>query len=268
MSKVFTASQICGTSLRMIGQWPITESAPDGEHLREAMTWLDLIMAETAGVDRIWSLVTATLPIILTNGTQKYNLQNSLGANLPIDQVQFPVGAWLEDQAGNRTPLDIDTLDQFEDVDKMAQTGMPCRLHIDRLPTPTMRVFPTPDVADPNTYTVQLSVQTYAPNVAPAGVTGLQPLTSILTNFRQAWQRWLVYRLAIDIGSGPVQKLPETTLAPWRAEAAASKLRLLSFENREHETSPPVCEPAWGFDDGCGNDYRPGWGNTDYGNRR
>lgn len=266
MSKVLTASQICSLALRKIGEFPVTESAPDGEKLREAMSWLDLIMAETAGVDRIWSLVTATLPIPITNGTQKYDLQNSLGASLPIDRVQFPVGAWLEDQAGNRTPLDIVTLDAFECEPKMAQTGVPCRLHIDRLPTPTLRIFPTPDVADTNTYTIMLSVQTYAPNVAPGGVTGTQPSASILTGFRQAWMRWLTIQLAVDIGSGPVQKLPETTLAPWRAEALASKTRLLAFENREHETSPPVCEPAWGFDDGC-DDYRPGRGHSDYGNR-
>jgi hypothetical protein len=267
MSAVLTASDICRRALRMINDFPITESAASGESLREAMIWLDLIMAETAGIDRLFFLRTATLPITIVNGTQKYDLNTSLGANLPLDRVQFPIDAWLQDQLGNRTPIELVDLQQFESVATPTQTGPPYWLHIDRLPTPTLRVFPTPDVNDTNTYTIQLVVQTYAPNVAPGGVTGTQPSGSILTNFRQAWQRWLCFQLAHDLGSGPIIKLDEPSLTRFGAVAASSKTRLLAFENREHDTSPPICDPAWDFDDDCGDERYFVGGSSDYGNR-
>jgi hypothetical protein len=66
------------------------------------MTWLDLIMAQQAGSTRMFNLIPDTLSITLTNGTTEYDLNTALGADLPLDRVQFPVEAWLEDDAGNR----------------------------------------------------------------------------------------------------------------------------------------------------------------------
>lgn len=251
MSSVLTASQICGKALRAIGAFPITESAPDGEQLREAMSWLDLIMAETAGTEKIFTLVPSTLPIPLVNGTGTYNLNNALGANLPINQVQYPIDAWLQDQNGNRYDLTITQRQTFEDVYQPAETGVPIWIYIDRLPNPTLRTFPTIDAADPNTYTLYLLAQTYAPNVAPAGVTGTVPQGSILTGFSQAWQRWLVLQLAHDLASGPVIKLPQPSIDNFDKMAGRALERLLAFENREHDTEDPVCDPAWDMDDGC-----------------
>lgn len=249
MSSVLTASQICGKALRAIGAFPITESAPDGEQLREAMSWLDLIMAETAGTEKIFTLIPSTLPIPLVNGTGTYNLNNALGANLPINQVQFPFDSWLQDQNGNRHDVTIVDRQHFESVRKPSETGRPRWIYIDRLPNPTLETFPTIDVADPNTYTLYLLAQTYAPNVAPGGVTGTQPSGSILTGFSQAWQRWLVLQLAHDLASGSVIKLPQPSIDNFGQMAGKAFLRLTSFENREHDSEAPVCDPAWDTDD-------------------
>lgn len=244
MSKTFTAKEICERALRAISSFAITDSAADGEHLREAMTWLDLNMAEVAGSQRLFSLIPAKVSLALTNGTGDYDLYTALGADLPLDRVQFPVEAWLVDDADNRTPLDIVTLDEFNQVSNATTNGAPLMIHISRLPTPRLRTFPTPAADDTTTYTIEIDVQTYAPNVAPGGVTGTQPSGSALHGFRQAWQRWLVFRLASDLGSGPIFKLPQTSIDNFDKRALQAKTTLDAFENREHETTPPVTA-AW-----------------------
>lgn len=247
MSQVFTAKQIAEEALGAIGAFPVTESAADPEHLRRAMTWLDLILAEIGGNNKIFALIPATLSFPLINGQSDYNLNQTLGANLPPEKIQNPVEAWLEDQAGNRTPIEIATFDKFEaakTASSPSPTGPPCLIHIDRLAdTPILRTFPAADVADTNTYTLKLAVQTYAPNVAPAGVTGTQSQGAILTKFRQAWQRYLILQLAHDLGSGPIFKIAQTSLDNFAKKAGGSLLDLKAYENREHDTEDPVGEP-------------------------
>jgi len=243
MSRLRTAKEICEEALGAIGAFPVTDSAADPEALRRAINWLDIIMAERAGVGRLFSLIPATLPIPLTNGTTQYNLNTALGADLPLDHVQFPVKAWLEDAAENRTPIEIVTRDKFENVYKENDTGAPVMIHIDRLSaTPILRIYPTPASDDPTAWTLKLVVQTYAPNVSPGGVTGMQPSASILTKFSQAWQRWLIFQLASDLGSGPIHKLPQASINNFESKAKASLALLLAFENREHDDEIPVCQ--------------------------
>lgn len=248
MSRQRTAKEICERALRAIGAFPVTESAADGEQLREAMDWLDIIMAERAGVETLFSLIPSTLPVPLTNGTSSYSLNTALGADLPLDRVQFPVEAWLEDAAGNRSPIEIVTKEKFETVCNAADVGQPRMIHIDRMATtPTLRTYPTRAATDTTSAdTLKLVVQTYAPNVSPGGVTGTQPSASILTKFSQAWQRWLIFTLASDLGSGPIHKLPAVSLKNFNDKAAISLLALQAFENREHETTPPVTQ-AWDY---------------------
>lgn len=254
MSRQRTAKEICERALRAIGAFPITDSAADGEQLREAMEWLDIIMAERAGVQRMFSLIPATLPILLTNGTTSYDLNSALGADLPVDRVQFPVEAWIEDAAGNRYPIEIATRETFEGVSKADTPGRPVMIYIDRLAvSPKLSIYPTPPTSDPTVWTIKLVVQTYAPNVSPGGVTGTTPSASVLTNFRQAWQRWLIFQLSHDLGSGPIFKLPETSLTRFAGNAKVSKDDLNAFENQEHDTEAPVCDDAFSDGDDCDN---------------
>lgn len=244
MSQVLTAKQIASTALRAIGAYPVTESAPDGEQLREAMSWLDLILAQESGVETLFFLIPATISFVVTNGTQDYDLSVALGGDLPLDQIQFPVRAWLQDASGDRRPIEIATREKFKTVCEPAETGEPCMIYIDHLTTvPKLSIYPTPAVEDTNTYTILLDVQTYSPNVAPAGVAGRQPSASALHNFRQAWQRWMVCQLSHDLGSGPIFKIGEASLNRFAKMAGDAKTALLAFENREHDTEEPVCEP-------------------------
>jgi hypothetical protein len=269
MSAVFTAAQVASTALRAIGSFPITESAPDGEHLREAMTWLDMLLAEKAGTMRIFQRVPATLSFPIVNGTQAYNLYTALGSQLPADRIQFVIDAWMQDQSGTRYPIEIVNRQKFETVDLPSETGMPEWIYIDRqqppqVASPTLQIFPTPDVADPTVYTLFLEVQQYAPTVAPGGVTGTQPQSAVLHAFGVAWQRWMVFQLAHDLGSGPIVKIGEASLTRFEKTATAAMAKLEAFENREQETTPPIGEPAFWNDDDCAYDRRC---STDYGNR-
>lgn len=328
MSATLSAVAICERSLRDIGAFPVTESAADGEQLREAMFRLDLIMAELAASTRLFNLIPQTLAFTLLNGTGSYALFTALGSQLPADLIQFPVEAMLlvpqgtsvvafsaalpgalavsqtvtdltnpasippgavisaidtvnkkvtlsapSTAAGNdilqfgtpttptnlvstgtvggtgliagtalyrRKVLPLVTRDEFNAIRKPADTGEPHIGYIDRTANPTLQVFPTPLATDPNLYMLRLDVQTYAPNVAPAGVTGTQPQGAVQHNFRVGWQRYLVAQLSHDLGSGAITKLPEASLNRFGKIAEGAKAELLAFENREHETTPPV----------------------------
>lgn len=240
MSRTYTAREICARALRQIGAFPITENAPDGEQLREALIWLDLIMAERAGVGRLFWQIPDTLTLTLQNEVQDYLLSATLGAELPVDGIQFPVQAFLEDGAGNRSPLPIVTRETFRHVFKSDQLGVPAMIYIDRLPSPTLSVFPILPPTNPVPYVIKLDVQTYAPNVAPSGVSGTRPDGSALTSFRQAWQRYLVYRLSFDLGSGPIHKLPAGSLNVFKQEIREAEDALTAWENQQHDTEDPV----------------------------
>lgn len=242
MSRVFPAKDICERALRAIGEFPVTESAADGEKLREAMTWLDLIMGETVGTQRMFSRVPSTLSMTITNGTQSYDLYTTLGDDLPTDRIQYIVDAWLEDDDGNRSSIEIVNREKFESVSDPDLTGTPVWIYIDRLASPTLSLYPTPHEDDTTEWTLKLVGQRFAPNVAPAGVTGTQPQASVLHDLGQAWQRWLTLRLSHDLGMGPVVKLPEASLTRFERQAAIAKEALDAFENREHETTDPICD--------------------------
>lgn len=248
MARLFSTTQIAERALRMMGEFPISESAPDGESLREALTWLELNMAELVGTERLFNRVPATIDLAITNGTQEYDLYTALGSALPDDRIQFIVEAWIEDGDENRYELTIVNRHKFEDVSKQTTNGRPVWLHVleDRQ-APIIRVFPTPDADDTTEWTLKLVVQLLSPNIAPSGVTG-SVAGSALHGISHAWQRWLVYQLAHDLGNGAIRKLPEQSLARWEKMAVGAKARLLAFLNREHSSDSPTCDPAWAFE--------------------
>lgn len=339
MSAVHSAKKICELALRAINAFPVTESSADPEQLRETMTWLDMIMAEFVGSTRVLSFVPQQPEIFaLTNGVGSYDLNQALSADQPLEEMQFPVEAYVFRPQGQSvialgaaipagiaigqsvinlsnpgaippgsvvltlnpsaqqfglttpsmcatgdvlqfgtptTPTDVTVAgvaggtingpgmiagtstftrhpvrllprDEFSATHRPDHSGWPRICYIDRTSQPTLQIFPTPLATDPQMHVFGLDLQTYAPNVAPQGVNGAIPQASLMTNFRQAWQRWLVFQLASDIGSGPVVKIADNSIKVFQAKADTAKLALLAFENREHDDTPPVGEA---FDD-------------------
>lgn len=245
MSRLFTANEICAQALRAIGKFPVSESAPDGESLRTAMFWLDLILAYVSGTHELLFQAPETLTFDLVAGQSEYPLANTLSANYPTDGIQFTKGVWLQDAGGNRYDIEIVGRKNWQDKSKPSETGVPCEVYIDRLTSPTLYTYPTLPDDETATYTLYLDVQTFSPDVSPGGVSGTQPSGSIKTEFRPAWQYWLIFKLAIALGIGPVTKVSPQTLKELKEEERVSFAKLEAFENREHDSEPPLTQ-AWG----------------------
>lgn len=255
MSAVLSAVQICERALRAINAFPITDSSADGEQLREAMIWLDMILAENAGANKIFSLIPSPEQVFfnITNGTGNYDLTDALGANAPSDGVQDPLAAYIEFTNGDgvvvRHPIPIVPRAVYMSKRLPERNGRPEMVYIDRIPDNQLYIYPIPPSTDTNVYKLVLDVQTYAPNVAPAGVTGTQPQSEVITKFRQAWNRFFCFQLAHDLGSGPIFKLPEASLNRFGKVASTAKADLLAYENREHDDLPPIGEGWDSYDE-------------------
>lgn len=248
MSNILSAKDICERSLRAIGAFPVTESAPDGEQLREAMFWLDMELAELSGTNPLLFQQQEPTGFALTPGEREYRLSNAMGSAYPSEGIQFPRGAWLQDEDGNRYDVTIISRSAWNAKAEPEQEGRPEEVYLDRLlEGPTLYTFPTLPEDEEETWTLYLDVQTFSPNVAPGGVTGKQPQGSIKTLMRPAWQRWAVFRNAMDIGAGPVAKISESSLTRFQKYAEQALAELLAFENREHDTEVPGTMP-WGMD--------------------
>ncbi len=235
MSSLFTGKKICELALRKIGSYSINDTAPDEMHMREALSWLDMIVAELAGTERWLGFTPATVDLSITGGTQSYDLLTMMGASAPSEGVSFPVSAKLTDENGNRLPLEIVTREVFENVTDINEIGTPDKIYIDRLSTPTLKVHPTPATGT-DTYVINLVYQKLGTNLSDhkTGLTGV--------DFRAAWQRYAVLRLAYDLGGGIIITLPASRIDRIRLDMTEAKELIAAFENREHESTPPIAD--------------------------
>lgn len=248
MSATLSAREICNRALRRIGAFPITDTAPDGEDLREAMFHLDMILAELAGTYELMFLVPTTpATLTLVAGTQSYDLSSVMGTEYPDDGIQFPLLAWREDTDGNRYDVEIVSRQTFYEHEDSDQEGDPCEIWIDRLSSPTLYTWPTLPSDASDTWYIKLVTQRFAPNVAPKGVSGAVSASTTIHEFRVAWNRFLSYRLAADIGSGPVRFLPQVRIDYFHDQADQAITLLDARENREHDREPPIAEPWGGY---------------------
>lgn len=231
MARVLTVSDICKRALRLIGEFPITETAPGQEQMSEALLQFDLMMAYEAGINDLVFFVPPTMTIQIAGGTQEYDLDTAAVTVGATSGVQKPLSAVLDDGNGNITPLDMVTRNEFEQLANRLETGTPTRLYIDRLSSPAkMLVHPTPAVGVDN-FIVRMVFQTYSADLTKDA--GNQSL-----KIRQAWGLWAQFALAEIIGSGPVRKLPETEIARLMKKAGDMKNELLQSDNREAVSYP------------------------------
>ena len=246
MSALLTSKQVCERALRMIGAYPLADSAARPEELNEALFWLDLQVAHLSGATRCFWLVPATISISLTGGTQSYALPTVLGANYPGDDIQFPIKAMLDD-GSNREPLEIVTREKFEAFGDPDESGDPKYIWIDRLvpstSSPTLKTFPILGTGVTG-YSIKLVVQTFGEQIAPVGVTAGAGIGNYAHGLKASWQLWCVNELAANIGSGAVRALASTRVTEYRKEAARKLLELTAFENRQHETTPPFTKAS------------------------
>lgn len=243
MSSLLTAEQICESALEAIGAFPTSEVSADPVYMQRASKWLDINMAQLAGETWCWWLVTSTLTIALSADQDTYDLETALGQDYPADGYLFPKEAWLEDDAvpANRYPVRIVTRISNEERTKPEQSGAPYEIHIDRrVDANTLTVYPVPAVA---TWNLRLVVITFAKSVAFGPISGIAPAGANAHGLRATWQRWAILQLAYDLSGGPVVRHSTSVRKQYKDDAGEAKTALLAFENREHDTEEPVCDP-------------------------
>lgn len=242
MPRILPSEDICARALRMVGEFPTSESAPDGEQLREAMFWLDMIYATTAGIREVFHLQPASVVITLTPGVRQYDLQTAMGGGWPGDGISFPTGAELLFPGGTKLPVEIVQKKTMDEIGTPAGTGVPRLIYIDRSPTPSIVTWPTLAATEVQTYQLLLAFQRQSPDLSPKGVSGARPNSTNETGLRASWQQWMVLTLAISLGSGAINKQSDTTLQRWEKMAGTIRQELDAFENREHDTEPPIVD--------------------------
>jgi len=161
----------------------------------------------------------------LTGGTASYDIETILGTNSPTDGIQFPVSATLKDSNGNETPLKITTRTEYEEIIDKDQEGIPDRIYIDRLQTPTLKTFPVLTTGTTG-YTIELVLQTFTDTFH--GTNGAQ-----VTGYRQPWQLWMIYALTDVLGDGTIRRVPASEAKMYAAKAEKYEGRVLAFENRQ-----------------------------------
>lgn len=233
MSVLFSARSVCEQSLRKVGSYSINDMGADGIELAVALEWLDLNMGQLAGTKEAWWLVKATSTIPLVALQAAYDLNTILPAT---ELAQFPLYAQWDSGNGNRQPVEIVTRQTFEELPDPTTSGQPTLIHIDRLAAPIMRVYPVPATAAVGS--ILLTAQTFAPDIA-GSVGGNVP-----HGLAAAWQRWIIYRVASDIGDGPVRRMPINDLRAFEAKAGEAMAELIGFNNREHDNEDPISESS------------------------
>jgi hypothetical protein len=235
MSTRFNAKQICEMALEDIGVISANEQGAGAEHLRRALARLDLTVAHLSGAGRCFWLIPDTLSIPLTATTQSYDLIATLASDAPDEGIQFPVAARLVDPNGNESPVTIVTRESWTDIADRDAAGSPELVWIDRLNTPTMHTWPT--LGDTTAgYAILLDVQTFGPDLtSPRKETSSHQL-------RLSWQAYLVHKLAAWLGNGPIRNLGAGFFRLREAIAKQHLDELLAFENRQHDTEPPICD--------------------------
>lgn len=249
MARTLSSNDLCGRALRMVGEFPTDQTAPDGEQLREALFWLDLIMASNAGLREVFHLQPATVAITLVPGQKDYSLSASMAGFFPRDGFSFPTHCEMLWPGQHAIPIPIVSKKRFSEIGRPDEIGVPRMIYIDRLPTDQrLLTWPTLSATETQVYKLMLDFQKSSPDLSPSGVSGARPNDTTITGLRTAWQQWVIMKLAIALGSGAINKQQASTIALWEKQAAEIKVELDAFENREHTTTIPVCE-SYGIDD-------------------
>ena len=225
MSTLFNANQIAEQALRIIGAYSINDSAAEGDHVDQALVWLDLNMAELSGRRRLWWLVPQSVTIDLTSGTGDYLLDDILGELAP-DGFAFPVSCFLV-RNGRDLPMTIIPRRTWDAFEVKTTEGPPTQIYIDRQRETRINLYPVPNETG---LQLKLTFQTFAPSV-----TGKDQNDHGL---RLAWQRWAIYATASDIGRGPVRVVPKDERDTNSAIAREARDALLAVDNRERADGP------------------------------
>lgn len=227
MSLLLSPTQIAVLALRKIGRIAWFESGGEGPAVAIAREYLDLVVAELAGTEQHTPFVPAEMTVVINEGQQQYDL-----AGILEPDPYWITAARRRDDEGREIPLKLITRIDWDDhEDRNTRTGTPCELYVRRGTTPLAFLYPTPNADG----TMLLTGQTVSPDIATDANAG--------HGFETSWQLLLVDLLAIELGDGPVEKLPEQTLARFRNAAQMRKNQLVARGRPRNVAQPRKVKP-------------------------
>ena len=126
-----------------------------GYDLKSASRSLNIMLAEWAnrGLNQ-WTIAEKTVAMVASTST--YNV-DSTNATAPIDVLD----AFIRETTNSETtdiPLSRLSRSEYAHITKKGSTGKPNQFFINKQLTPTISVYPTPDVS--STYTIHMNVLT------------------------------------------------------------------------------------------------------------
>jgi len=216
MAKLFSAREICTLAMRLAGVVAPQDTAAAESNTLVALSYLDLILGEKSGTTRLWFLVPVDLTFTYTADADSVDISALLGSNNRIDMLRAAYNADTDDEIA---------LLRREDFDKIRNGGT--------FPfAPGRKLYVASDGDD--TYTAYMRpVPTEALSVRVTGnklsttVTAATGSSSNLAHgFETAWQRWMIYALAADIGNGPLARLPTDRVETFLGIAETSWVKL------------------------------------------
>lgn len=236
-STLFSPSSLCEKAMGLVGAFTPNDAAPDPAALAVTLEWMEILIAELAGVQRCQWLIPETLEFYLDADVASYKLSGVAGNNLSTLLLMYPIEAWIVRSSDtdttneNAEPVDIIRRKEYEDRSHGGSSGTPYSIYINRLnDDPDIFVYPVPS---DSTTRLRIVFQTYSRTVLANTQVAANEDGSAAHGFDRAWQNWLITRTAAKIGDGPVRKLTEQKITRLLGEATASLSALNYSINRE-----------------------------------
>lgn len=221
MAKLFSAREIGVLALRKIGVVASQDTSADEGRLAIALQYLDLLLSEKAGTTRFWQLVPQAATFTYTADADSVDITSLMGSANVIDVFR---AAYNDD-----TDDEIALLSREEwDLHKSGglfpfKSSRALYIASDGDETYTAYMLPVPTLA----LTVRITGQKFSPTVTAA--TSSTSTSALAHGLDRSFQRWMVNALAVDIGDGPLARMPEDRLNSWRGVAQQSWARVNGY---------------------------------------
>ena len=226
MAKLFTPRQIAEFVLRRVRLYTAHDDGVDPAYLSIALEAMDMALAEFAGTYPCHWLVENTISVDLAADTVPQNVVG-LSASIGDTSLQYITDVQIRRTAtGDQSSLTRLSRSQYNEIPDKTASGPPTHVYIDRQRfTPDFYFYPVPATAD---FDALVTWQKVSPDLTEN--TGAEA-----HGLEAAFQRWMTYRAASDIGDGPAVALPLDYLSWMEKKAEQAEDRLKGFTMRENK---------------------------------
>lgn len=232
------AREIGGEALQLVGAWAPSEREPRDADLKRAVLRLHRRCA-TMAATRYLPWLRRVYTVALTTGTATYSYDLA-ALTQSSDQADATIidrwrSAWLIDNGGNRTKLDLLFEDEWDARCEQQRTGRPCAVFIERTISPTLHVDRAP--TDGLAWSIEIVGQQEAIDLR-----GKDGMGGVDIEVPDSWFDYLAYRCAVDIGRGAVRRVPPGEMRGLEQEMARMEAELFGASAKNHLT-PRISEP-------------------------